>query len=199
MTERDKDSLKNDRDLILACRRGEAESWEILVNRYQRLIFAIPLRIGLDEDRAGEVFQRTFAALLEHLDRIEQPERVRAWLVTTARRDALRMAAQCNAELSFSDTDQGGGETVYEGVPGDDLLPDAELERLEEQHLIRAAIASLDERCRRLLTLLFYRPVPPPYGEIAAVLGIPEGSLGPTRARCLQKMRRRLEDSGFHR
>ncbi len=198
MTVSAKDSHKNDRDLILACRRGEAESWEVLVNRYQRLIFTIPLRAGLDEDQAGEVFQRTFAALLEHLDRIEQPERVRAWLVTTARRDALRMAAQLNTELSFSDVDQSNRETTYEDVPGDDLLPDEEVERLEEQHLIRAAIASLDERCRRLLTLLFYRPTPPAYDEIAATLDMPAGSLGPTRARCLQKMRRQLEETGFH-
>jgi len=194
----DKRLLKSDRSLVLACRRGEAEAWEVLVNRYQRLIFTIPLRAGLDEDRAAEVFQHTFTALLKHLDRIEQPERVRAWLVTTARREALRMASKLKAELNFSDTDEVDSQPTYEDVPGDELLPDEELERLEEQHLIRTTIASLDERCRRLLTLLFYRPDPPPYGEIAATLGMPEGSLGPTRARCLQKMRRQLEDSGFY-
>jgi RNA polymerase sigma factor (sigma-70 family) len=194
----DKWILHSDRSLVLACRQGEADAWEVLVNRYQRLIFTIPLRAGLDEDRAAEVFQHTFAALLKHLDRIEQPERVRAWLVTTARRESLRIASQLKAELTFSDTDEANGQASYEDVPGDELLPGEELERIEEQHLIRAAIANLDERCRRLLTMLFYLPDPPPYGEIAAALGMPEGSLGPTRARCLQKMRRRLEDSGFY-
>jgi RNA polymerase sigma factor (sigma-70 family) len=72
------------------------------------------------------------------------------------------------------------------------------MERLEEQHMIRTALATLDERCRRLLTLLFYRPDTPPYDEIAETLGMPVDSLGPTRARCLQKLRRRLEDSGFY-
>jgi RNA polymerase sigma factor (sigma-70 family) len=194
----DQGRFKSDRDLVLACRRGEAEAWEELVNRYQRLIFTIPLRAGLDEDQAADVFQHTFAALLEHLDRIEHPERVQAWLVTTARREALRMASKPKAELAFFENDEVDGQAGYEDVPGDELLPDEEIERLEEQNLIRTAIASLDERCRTLLKLLFYRPDSPPYAEIAAALGMPIDSLGPTRARCLQKLRRRLEDIGFY-
>jgi hypothetical protein len=67
--------IKSDRSLVLACRRGEAEAWEVLENRYQRLIFTILLRAGLDEDRAAEVFQHTFTALLEHLDRLEEARR----------------------------------------------------------------------------------------------------------------------------
>jgi RNA polymerase sigma factor (sigma-70 family) len=190
--------LISDRDLVLACRRGEAEAWEVLVNRYQRLIYTIPLRAGLDEDQAAEVFQYTFTALFEHLDRIQQPERVKAWLATTARREALRTASQLKMEITFTDADADDGQANYEDVPGEDLLPDEEMERLEEQHMIRTALATLDERCRRLLTLLFYRPDTPPYDEIAETLGMPVDSLGPTRARCLQKLRRRLEDSGFY-
>jgi len=184
----DEQTQPSDEQLVLACRRGEAAAWGVLVNRYQRLIYTIPRRTGLDEDQAAEVFQCTFAKLLEHLDRIERPERVRAWMVTTARRETLRLIRQQSTEQSFSS---------LEAVPDDAPLPDEALERLEEQHLIRIALAAMDERSRRLLTLLFYRPDPPPYAEIAAALDMPEGSLGPTRARCLQKLRRLLEDSGF--
>jgi RNA polymerase sigma factor (sigma-70 family) len=190
----DKGRQISDGKLVIACRRGEADAWEALVNRYQRLIYTIPLRAGLDEDRAAEVFQRTFAALLEHIDRIEQPERIRAWLVTTTRREALRMISRKKTELTFTEADELHGQSSYEAVPDTDLLPDEVLEQLEVQHSLRAAIAMLDERCRRLLNLLFYRPDLPPYSEIAAALEIPEGSLGPTRARCLKKMRRLLED-----
>jgi RNA polymerase sigma factor (sigma-70 family) len=184
----DEQMQPSDEQLVLACRRGEAAAWGLLVNRYQRLIYTIPRRSGLDEDQAAEVFQCTFAKLLVHLDRIERPERIRAWMVTTARRETLRLIRQQSTEQSFSS---------LEAVPDDAPLPGEALERLEEQHLIRIALAAMDERSRRLLTLLFYRPDPPPYAEIAAALDMPEGSLGPTRARCLQKLRRLLEDLGF--
>jgi RNA polymerase sigma factor (sigma-70 family) len=202
----DKQMQPSDESLVLACRRGEAMAWDMLVMRYQRLIYTVPRRGGLDQDQAAEVFQRTFARLLEHLDRIEQPGRIRAWLVTTARRETLRLIRQHSKERSLSgaddrrdapgsNADDAYGEMRYESVADDALLPDEVLERLEQQHLVRMAIEALGERCRRLLLLLFYRPEPPPYAEIAAALDMPEGSLGPTRARCLQKVRRLLGDA----
>jgi len=84
-----------------------------------------------------------------------------------------------------------------DALADDALLPDELILRLEAQNKVRTALATLDERCRRLLTLLFYRPDPAPYAEIAATLGIPEGSIGPFRARCLRKLRRILDDLGF--
>lgn len=193
----DQQMQPSDAGLVLACRRGEAAAWDLLVNRYQRLIYTIPRRSGLDEDQSAEVFQRTFAKLLEYLDRIEQPDRIRAWLVTTARRETLQLVRQQSTEQSLSDVDVLHGAITHETARDDAPLPDEELERLEEQHLIHMALGELGERCRRLLTLLFYRPDPPSYTEIAAALAIPVGSLGPTRARCLQKVRRLLEASGF--
>ena len=84
-------------------------------------------------------------------------------------------------------------ESMIETLVDEALLPDDLLLRMEEQHQVRTAVAALDDRCRKLLTMLFYQPHPPSYIEIAAALGISEGSIGPTRARCLQKMRRFLE------
>jgi len=77
------------------------------------------------------------------------------------------------------------------------LLPESLMLRLEEQHQVRTAVAALDERCRKLLVLLFYRSDIPAYAEIAATLGMNEGSIGPTRARCLRKLRHLLDDLGF--
>ena len=186
----------SDEALIWACRRGEAAAWEALVARYQRLVYAVPRRAGLNEEASGEVFQRVFAVLVEQLDRIEQPERIRAWLVTTARRETWRVGrAESLARLS----DPGEDETTGEGrqLAGEAPLPDDVVQRLEEQHIVRMGMAALDERCRQLLTLLFYRPDTPSYTEIAAKLGTSEGSIGPTRARCLEKLRHRLGKLGL--
>lgn len=179
----------SDAALIDACRRGDPEAWEVLVRRYQRLIYAIPRRAGLGEDLAAEVFQRVCVTLLEHIQRIERPERIGAWLATTARRESWRQLRGTRATDSLADDDDQSRQLV-----DPDLLPDELIERLERQQLVRQALATLDERCRLLLELLFFRAEPPLYEEIAAILGTSAGSIGPTRARCLAKLRQALPE-----
>jgi RNA polymerase sigma factor (sigma-70 family) len=181
----------SDEELIQACRRGEAAAWEALIVRYQRLVYSIPRRAGLDEDRSAEIFQRVFEKLVEHLGRIEQPARIGAWLTMTARREVWHLSQRESTVQPLAQGDNPEDETNQ--LPDSAPLPDEILLRLEEQHTVRMAVATLDERCRRLLTLLFYRPDPPPYTEVAMVLGMSEGSVGPTRIRCLQKLRRLLD------
>lgn len=178
-----------DRELLSACREGDESSWEVLVDRYQRLIYAIPRRAGLNEDQAGEVFQEVFATLLQKLNDITDPDRLHAWLVTTARRKTWRLMSK-ERQLRPGDDDR---EEELAAVVDNAPLPDEVLLRLEEQHRIRTALLALDERCQKLLTLLYYRPEPPSYAEIAAAFGTSEGSIGPTRARCLKKMLQLLE------
>jgi RNA polymerase sigma factor (sigma-70 family) len=187
----------SDESLVMACRRGEADAWSMLVYRYQRLIYAIPRRAGLDEDQAAEVFQRTFAKLFENLERIKQPDRIRAWLVTTAKREMLSLIHQQKREPALWDTDNHQGKSRYEALLDNAPLPDEALERLQEQHIVRTAIESLGEPCCQLLKMLFYRADQHSYAEVAAALNMPEGSLGPTRARCLQKLRHLLEQADF--
>ena len=186
---------RDDATLMAACRRGDAIAWESLVNRYQRLIYAIPRRAGLDDDQCADVFQRTFALLVEHLDRIDAPDRVRAWLVTTARREAQRTRQKAARTQPFPTAEDEEGAEV--ALPDLAPLPDAAVLQLEEQHLVRTALARLDERCRQLLTLLFYQTEPATYDEITATVGMPSGSIGPTRARCLEKLGKLLKENGF--
>ncbi|MEJ5246492.1 RNA polymerase sigma factor [Caldilinea sp.] len=188
----------DDAALVDACRRGDAAAWEALVYRFQRLIYAIPRRAGLDDEGCADVFQRTFALLVEHLDRISQPERVRAWLVTTARRETQR-ALQRTARIQplVHETQEEATEESSPSLVDPAPLPDEMVAELEEQHIVRTALAKLDERCRQLLTLLFYSSEPATYEEISAQIGAPVGSIGPTRARCLKKLERLLKDSGF--
>jgi RNA polymerase sigma factor (sigma-70 family) len=185
-----------DAELVLACRRGDEYAWEQLIERYKSLIYAIPRRAGLDEDLAAEVFQRVFVRLLDRIESIEQPERISAWLVTTARRETWRISKR-NRFLSTvlpleSYTDDEEGD-----IPDASQLPEDMLLRLEDQRIIRTAIDSLGERCRTLLTLLFYDPDSPSYAEIAVTLGIKAGSIGALRARCLQKLLTELELLGW--
>jgi len=178
-----------DSELIARCRNGEAEAWNLLIERYQRLVYSIPRKAGLDDDACADVFQHTFAKLVQHLQRLQQPDRLGPWLVTTAKREAWRLSRQAVAVVNPVD----GDDDVLERLPDERPLPEEAAAQLEAQHAIRLALTELDERCRVLLTLLFYRPDPPPYAEIAAATGVPEGSIGPTRARCLQKLRERLK------
>lgn len=180
---------ESDVQLVSACRRGDQHAWERLIRRYQRLIYAIPLRAGLDEDHAAEIFQEVFKTLFQKLNDIAEPEKLKAWLVTTTRRKTLHeISKERVRQQSQLDTDEP--PYIRDGAP----LPDEQLLILEEQHRIRTALSSLDERCRTLLELLFYNAEPPSYADIAASLNVPEGSIGPTRARCLAKLLRMLNN-----
>lgn len=181
---------------MLACRNGDQGAWEELVNRYQRLVYSVPRRGGLTDEQAADVFQHVFASLVEYVDRIEQPERIGAWLVTTARRETWRVGRRERATAPFVRAEPDSPDPV-EQLPSEEPLPEETLVRLEEQQRVRVAVDALDERCNRLLKLLFYSPAPPSYAVIAAELGTSEGSIGPTRARCLQKLKRQLEQLGW--
>jgi RNA polymerase sigma factor (sigma-70 family) len=184
-----------DEALIQACLRGESSAWETLVQRYQRLIYSIPLRAGLGEDLAAEVFQHVFATLVEQLPSIRHPDRIKAWLVTTAKRESWRISREqreSGASTSMPEGTGNGGMDVVDHDP----LPDEIVERLEQQHAVRMAVNRLDERCRTLLLMLFYEADRPAYAEIAARLGTSPGSIGPTRARCLEKLRGMMLESG---
>ena len=182
----------SDLQLVLACRRGDQLAWEKLIRRYQRLIYAIPLRAGLDEDHTAEIFQDVFTTLFQKLNDLEQPEKLQAWLVTTTRRKTLHAISKAQLrQQSHVNTDEP--QHLATSVRDEAPLPDEQLLILEEQQRIRVALSSLDERCRTLLEMLFYLPEPLSYADIAASLGIPEGSIGPTRARCLAKLLRLLK------
>lgn len=183
-----------DKDLLLSCRRGDEAAWEALVNRYQRLMYAIPRRAGLDEDQAAEVFQEVFTTLFQKVNDIDDPDRLHAWLVTAAKFKTWRLISKDKLTTQIHDAgDEDGTGKELARIPDGSPLPDETLQKLEEQHQVRTALAALEERCRKLLTMLFYHSETPSYSEIAISLGISEGSIGPTRARCLEKMLRLLD------
>ncbi len=186
-----------DAELIGACRRGDARAWERLVQRFERLIYTVPRRAGLTADDAADVFQTVFMRLHQHLDALQQPERVQAWLVTTARRETLHLLHE-RRRSSVERVAGGDGAADGETDAGAELpdpapLPETLLEELQQRHRARRALEALGEPCRGLLGLLYGADDAPPYAEIAARLGMPVGSIGPTRARCLGKLRAAME------
>ncbi len=178
-----------DEALVLACRRNDTAAWDLLVGRYRQLIFTIGRRSGLDEEQAADLLQHVFTILLERINMIEQPALLGAWLISTTRREAWRL----RRHERLASVSTGESEALQELPDGSDL-PDELVQRLEAQRRLRIALEQLDDRCRELLTMLYLRPDTPSYAEIAATLGISEGAVGPTRARCLQKLRRLLAD-----
>jgi RNA polymerase sigma factor (sigma-70 family) len=187
---------QGDAELLAHCRRGGQAAWAVLVRRYQALIYTVPRRAGLPEAAAADVFQFVFAQLFQHLDRIDEPERLRAWLVTTAKRETLRLLAQVQREARAEPAPTAAGEEAEDplaAVADPGPLPEALLDDLQQQAALRAAVARLDERSRRFVELVFLQDEALPYSEVALRLGIAEGSIGPTRARCLAKLRKLMD------
>jgi len=174
-----------DDELCTRCVHGDRLAWETLVRRYQRLVYAIPARAGLRGEQVEEVFHTTFSRLAERIASIRDRERLRAWIVTTARHLTIDVIREKRSTLSPEESAR-----ALERVPDSSPAVDDVITSLERRHLLWLAVRRLDERCRRIIELLFYdsSDPPPSYESIAAEIGMPLGSLGPTRARCLKKL-----------
>ncbi len=167
---------------------GDQRAWDELVNRYTRLLWSVGRAHRLDTADAADAVQTTWLRLLEHLDRIEDPERLVGWLVTTMRRECLRILRRTGRERPHSP------EVVAFDTPDPGEPVDAALIRKERDAELWAAFERMPDRCRRLLRVLMTSP-PPPYEAIADLLEIPIGSIGPTRARCLSRLRGMLDQT----
>jgi RNA polymerase sigma factor (sigma-70 family) len=182
-----------DEDLLAACLRGEQAAWNALVDRYAALIYSIPLRHGLSEHDAADVFQSVCVTLLEKLGSIRDPRGLPAWIITTTNRQSWALLRHNTREVTRPD------EPVPDSEPIDpDPLPEDEILALERQHLIRTALTQLSPNCRRLIEALFTDTSErSSYQALADELQVPLNSLGPTRARCLRKLRQLLDAAGY--
>ena len=184
---------KNDRELLTLCLEGDAVAWEALLARYQRLIYSIPLKMGLSPNDAADVFQSVCMKLLKSLSTLRYQDRISSWLTITTRRESWRIAALRRREQVIVPLDESGGVQDLVDAPHAEPPLDEQLVILEQQQILRDAVAALPDRCRELITLLFYSKERLDYNEIARRMNIPRASMGPTRARCLLKLRRLLE------
>lgn len=182
---------RNDAELVKACRRNDETAWNELVDRYQRLIFAIPCRAGLNEEQASDILQEVFLTLFEKLDEIEQPEKIRSWLVTTAK---FKTWGLIRSEKGFySAQSEAEMELEMANLPDASPLADAILIELEDQHLIRTALKELETRCQKILSMIYLQDAAASYAEVAIEIGVGETSISPMRARCLKKLAKILQ------
>jgi RNA polymerase sigma factor (sigma-70 family) len=168
---------------VRAAAAGDELAWGQLVTRFEGLVWSIVRSFRLGQADAADVVQTTWLRLIEHLDRVQQPDRVGAWLATTARHECLALLRrQGRPGLASDDVED---VVDPQPAPGDDLLT------RERDAALWAALERVSEPCRRLLRVLASDP-PPSYHEVSLALDMPIGSIGPRRARCLDNLRREL-------
>jgi len=175
-------------NLVRQASAGDRAAWDTIVSKYVSLVWAVALQQGLNSADAADVAQSTWLRLLEHIDDIRDPSRLGAWLATTARRESLRVIALRRRLVPEADP------TAFDG-------PDLMLAELDERLLaeergqhVREAFSTLPPAWQSLISLLMADP-PMSYQEIGEMLGVPVGSIGPTRGRCMTRMRTFLEAS----
>lgn len=167
-----------DRALVDGCLRGDAAAWAAFVDRYARLVYSVPRRYRLRPEGCDEVFQNVFEIVLRQLHTLSDPAGLPKWLITISVRESLRHLRGSHPRAAAAEPDHAPP-------------PDGEIAAMEERQRVRDALAELGGPCRALLEALFSNDSPD-YAAISAGLGIPIGSIGPTRARCLAKLQQIL-------
>jgi RNA polymerase sigma factor (sigma-70 family) len=177
--------------LLRAASEGDQEAWNAITDRFTSLLWSVARSFRLGTDDAEDVVQNTWLRLLENLTRIDNPEALAGWLATTARREALGILRRRGRTVLTRDEDLG----VDLADPTSTELDSALLEDERDVELW-ASFAKLPERCQQLLRVLMAcdRPV---YAEVSVAFDMPVGSIGPTRMRCLERLRKLVAESGY--
>ncbi|HLM88333.1 MAG TPA: sigma-70 family RNA polymerase sigma factor [Streptosporangiaceae bacterium] len=172
--------------LVTRARNGERQAWDALVDRYAPLIWSICRRYQLQAADAHDAAQTVWLQLVDHLGSLRDPAALPCWLATTTRRE-------CGRILRTARRPCGAGSALAAETIPDEHAPAADQELLaaERHAVLREAFGQLPPGCQQLLALLLEDP-PLSYAQISARLGIPTGSIGPSRRRCLDRLRRHL-------
>jgi RNA polymerase sigma factor (sigma-70 family) len=170
-------------DLVTRVTNGDQQAWDALVERYAPLVWSICRRHRLGDADADDVGQSVWLQLTAQLDKVRDPAALRGWLATTTRRE-------CGRVLRTARGSQAAGYVLdAESIPDEQTgMAEHELLAAERQAALREAVSRLPPCCQRLIAMLIEDP-PVPYAQISAKLGIPVGSIGPSRGRCLEKLR----------
>jgi RNA polymerase sigma factor (sigma-70 family) len=180
----------SDTRLVKACLAGNEEAWSLLIDKYKSLIFSIPVKYGLSQQEAADVFQATCTELLVRLPELREPRALPKWLMQVAHHESYRWK-RYNQRVVSRDGDTDLPEPATPPI-AEDIV-----QQTQKEQMLREAMASLTSQCRRLVELLFFETPSRPYSEVAAELGLAVGSIGFTRQKCLERLRRHLEELGF--
>ncbi len=185
-------SMSNE-ELVLSAAAGNEASWEALVDRFSPLVWSVTRSFRLDRHTASDVFQEVWARLSKHIGSIREPSRIAGWLATTSRNEAIRVLRSADRERPDSTTTELG-DALHQSPRVDDVS--RTVVHADEVVAAVRALESLDERSQLLLRLLMAEPQVS-YEDISSIMDMPMGSIGPTRARCLAKLRKVLEGEGY--
>jgi RNA polymerase sigma factor (sigma-70 family) len=177
--------------LVEECVRGNEQAWHALVDRYKNLIYSIPLRYGATPQDAADIFQGVCLDLFNELPRLRNADALQGWLIRVTTHRCYHWKRQQSAQPADWDEDH------METLTGDAPVPQDVLAGLEQEQMIREAIASLPPRCKTMIEMLFFEQPPLPYDEVAQRLSLARGSIGFIRGRCLKRLKRILEEKGF--
>jgi len=178
-------------DLLAQAAAGRQSAWDEIVRRFERLVWAVARSHRLDSADSADAVQTTWLRLVEHMGAIHEPERLGAWLATTARRESLRIVTRRQKNL------RDGADDVLANIPDDGVGVEESLLSSERDATLLRAVRQLYDRCQRLLRVLSASP-PPRYDAVSEAFGMPIGSIGPTRGRCLQRLKDVLLGMGFN-
>lgn len=179
--------------LLERCKRGDEAAWSKMVERFSNLVYSVPARMKLGADDCADVFQATFLALNRGMDRIENAVALPKWLAVTASREALRLKRTSKNYTTSADFESLDLEAMVED---EEAGAEAMAFKSVEAEVVRSAVSKLPTKCRTLIEALFLEG-DVPYAEVSERTGVPIGGIGPTRARCLDKLRQILVDRGF--
>ncbi len=181
----------DDQSLVAACLSGDKVAWTTLLDRYERLIYSIPVRYGLSESQSSDIFQNVCLILLERLEQLRDESRLAGWLVTVTRRECWKEMRRRDAASSDEP------ELILEMQTDDSDSVEDMVAQWESWAAVREAMSHIGTRCRELLRRLYFVQPQPSYQEIAGELDIAVGSIGPTRARCLKKLHEQMGGHEF--
>ena len=179
---------RDDACLVAECLAGDSRAWSSLVDRYGPLVWAIAKRASLSPDDQAEVFQNSWIVAVEELSRLREPAAFAGWIGQIARHQSLRI------RRGYGIARKSMAHVAREDV--DEARPEEPVALLEERRKVGDAVSRIGRKCADLLSALYYEDPPPAYTEIAKRLGMRIGSIGPTRARCLEKLEKELSDAG---
>lgn len=180
---------RSDADLWQEICAGNEPAWRLLVDRYKALVYSVCTCTGLTLTESADVFQDTWLQLFKYRRSLQDPSRISSWLVTTARREAVRVRKR-NARLVAQ---------VDSEAPDRADLPDEQLEQLELQSHLEIALKAIDQPCRKILHAFFFAPEDQSYDEIAKALGYSPNTLGAKRRRCLERLKHLLVELGYEK
>lgn len=179
-----------DTRLVKECLAGNEDAWSALVDKYKALIFSIPIKYQMPQQEAADVFQAVCMELLASLPDLREPKALPAWLIQVTHHQCFRWKRQQQRVVS-SDSETGIPEAE---IPA---MAESLIRQTQEEQILRESILSLAPQCQKLVAALFFESPARPYAEIAAELGLAVGSIGFTRQKCIERLRKSLQKKGF--